>query len=262
MEKENENLLKLKIDIQVKDDVSFMELATLFDKEDFLNLLPLLRKEYGIDKTMSIDAYYSLVDTFTDEEKYKINFSKYKNPKQLIEHVRENSLGKLDPTRLVDRYQLVDVESNILCYIFHRPPNFAEAIKHAIFCGVVNDSSLHTTAVSIVENDRLLTTVSDFGLPQVAITVTPSTTDKELEAAMSVARTLYQTDPRLSYYKPRTDLINKIRVYRQWFWMHIDGKKYTEIADLWAEKDDAEFAYLDDNRVGKSIRFYKKLLTQ
>jgi hypothetical protein len=259
----NEDLLKLKIDIQVENDTSFLELATLLDKPEFLHLLPTLRKEYDIKKLTSIDDFYSTVDAFTLNEDFKINFSKYENSKQLIAYAKDNSSGHGDPERPMDKYQLIDTESNLLCYLFKRPPYFDEPIKHAIYCGMVNDSSMRTTSVMVVEGDRLYSTVSEFSLPSIAILVSPATTDRVIKDAMSVARTLYKTDKRLSYYKPRTDKANKIRNYREWYWMHLGGMKYVDIADEWSNRPDIDStdSGIDDNRILKGINYYTKLLS-
>lgn len=258
------DLLDLKINIKSRIDSSYLELSILLDKPEFLDLLPQLRKEYGVDRLLDldIDNYYSLLNTFRDEQDFKINFSKYKNAKQLIAYMKENSDIHANPKRLMDRYQLIDTEANLLCYIFRRPPFFAEAIKHAIYCGTVNDASLRTTSAEVVENDRLLSSVSEFGLPRVIISVSSTTTDIELKSAMRVARTLYKTDKRLSYYKPRTDKANKIRTYREWYWMHLSGMRYVDIADEMAKSDDPDLAGLDDNRILKAVNYYKKLLAQ
>ncbi len=262
MRMKNEDLLKLKIDIQVKDDTNFLELAILVDNPSFLELLPLLRKEYGVSKLVGIDDFYNMTESLSDEQKYRINFSKYQNNKQLAEYVKENTIGNIDPKRLMDKFQLIDTEANLISYFFRRPQYFSEAIKHAIFCGVVDDTSYRTTSVTIVEDNRLFNSVADFQLPQVAVLISPSTTDRMAQEAIQIARTLYKTDKRLSYYKPRTDIVNKIKAYREWYWMHLTGMSYEKITESLVKSDNDDFVEFDYNRVGKSIRFYKKLLTQ
>ncbi|KKT47425.1 MAG: hypothetical protein UW37_C0008G0025 [Candidatus Gottesmanbacteria bacterium GW2011_GWA2_44_17] len=57
-----EDLSKLKIDIQTKDDTSFLELAIFFDKPEFLQMLPQFRKDYGIDPLIKSDKFYDKID--------------------------------------------------------------------------------------------------------------------------------------------------------------------------------------------------------
>lgn len=258
-----DDLLKLKIEILAENDTNFMEIATLVDKPEFLSLLPLLRKEYGINgEKVNLDNYDKNLDLIANSnEMHRINFSKYKDSKQLLEYTKEHIYlfnEKVD----METYPAFDTEMLLMCYLFRRPPIFSSVIFDAVLCGTVGDYSYRTTKVVVNDSDHLFLSVSDLALPHISILVSPNSSDREIIEAGRIAKTLYKTDRRLNYYKPRTDLVNKARIYRQWYWMYIGGKKYTEIADSWADKADAEFADLDDNRVGKSIRFYKKLLTQ
>lgn len=259
----NDDLIKLKIEILAEDDTNFMEIATLVDKPEFLSLLPLLRKEYGInEEEVNLDNYDKNLDLITNNNKtHFINFSKFRDPKQLFEYTKEH-VYLFNEKVGMETYPAFDTEMLLMCYLFRRPPIFSSVCFDAVLCGTVGDYSYRTTKVVVNDSNNQFTSVSDLALPYVSILVSPNSSDREIVEAGRIAKTLYKTDERLNYYKPRTDLVNKVRIYRQWYWMHIGGKKYTEIADSWADKADAEFADLDDNRVGKSIRFYKKLLTQ
>ena len=53
----NEDLLNLQIEIHTKNDTNFLELSILFDKPDFLQMLPQFRKDYGIEQLVKLDKY-------------------------------------------------------------------------------------------------------------------------------------------------------------------------------------------------------------
>lgn len=261
----NKGIQQLRIDIRATDETNFLELAILLDKPEFLDLLPQLRKEYGANNLANTEDYYSLSESFSEDKKSKINFSKYKNSKHLIEYAQKNRgyIFDEDPTDEMEMKQLLDTEASLLCYLFKRPPYFAEPIKQAILCGAVDDYILRSTSVHIVERDNLLTTTACFQLPQVAILISPTTTDKVIKDTIRVARILYKTDKRLSYYKPRTDKVTKIKDYRSWYWMHLSGMRYVDIANEWSVRDDIDpsDSGIDDNRVLKGVIYYKRLLS-
>lgn len=258
---DNKDLLKLKVDVFARDDANFMEMALLVDKPDFLRLLPQIRKEYGVELIVSPEDYDKNFDLVSDDSKtHRINFSKYANPKLLREYTNEHVLGDKVEDGL-DIYQAFDTEMLLLCYIFKRPPIFDSVCRYAVLSGEVNDVSYRTTKVIVTDENNTLISVSELGLPHVVIAVSPNSTDRELLQAGREAKTLYKTDKRLSFYKPRTDLASKIRNYRDWYWDHLSGMGYVEIAKKWADKDDVDFTAIDDNRILKGVSYYTKLLS-
>lgn len=259
----NEDLVKLKIDIQTNDDTNFLELAILLDKPKFLRLLPQLRKDYGIERLIDLKDYYRKTDSFKNSKKAKLNFSKYQNSKKLIEYARKNNTGFDDIEDEMDLFQLLDTETNLLCYIFKRPPYFSESIKQAILCNAVNDDCFKTTSVEVIEHDAVLSTTGSFQLPQVAILISPTSTDIKIENAIYSARKLFRTDRRLSYYKPRTDKVDRICSYREWYWQKIEGKKLVDIAKDWLSRPDVDpnDSGSDASVISKGISRYKNLLS-
>src|SRR3989338_6127681 len=251
----NEDLLHLKVDIQTKDDTNFLELAILLDKPEFLKLLPKLRKKYQVNELIDIQRYTQTLDTFENSKRSRLDLSMYENSKELIEFAKKNSTAFESIEDEMDLFQLLDTEANILCYIFRRPPYFTDPIKQAILCGVVNDDLFHTTSVETIEHDTLLSTAGSFQLPQIAIVISPTSTDIKIKEKVRQARELYKTDKRLTYYKPRTDKANKIRAYREWYWQRLAGKKYSEISDHWANElnIDSSNSDYDENRVYKGV---------
>ena len=251
----NEDLLKLKIDIQTNNDTSFLELAIFFDKPEFLQMLPQFRRDYGIDKLIDPNKYLEKINEL-DQKTGKINFSKYQKPKELIKTAKDNQWNIEEE---MDLYQRLDTEANIVCYQFKRPPCFVEAVKQAIFCGSVEGDWLGTTSVEVIESGIPLS-ASSFQLPQLAILISPTSTYETLKSSFQIAQTLYKTDPKLSYFRPRVDFVNNIRKYRFCYWERLTGKTYEKIADDWVNKQLPKEDMTTYLEVMRGVKIYNKLL--
>jgi hypothetical protein len=255
-------LLDLKIEIGAKSDTSFQELCLLFDKSEFLDLLPVLRRDLGIREIVGpeefIDEAYD--KPFNSKEKKKINLSKYKGVEEIKKFIEKNEsfFGSGGIEKEMDMYQLVATEIDLICIRFNRPPYFGEAIRQAIYCGMTVDESFHPTSAEIIENSNAYATASYFKLPQAAIFVSPTSTYEDVKSALRQINDLYSTEKSLSYYRPRVDIIPNIKKYREWYWERIKGKTYQIIADEWVEKFENETTtYLD---ILKAVKTYEKLL--
>lgn len=250
-------LQDLKIDIRASKDISYQELALLFDKPSFLNMLPSLRREYRVVNLVPADEYQDCLDnTICGEhgfEQAKMNLSKYTKLKKLKEAVPDFYDILKDETE----YPVVlENECYLLCYEFNRPPYFFDAIRQSIFCDAVTGNNLSPTKAVLIEPNTLW-----FGatLPPMAIFVSPTSTYEDVKEEFRKAKELMKTDKRLSYYQPRTDLTPNIRKYREWYWERIKGKTYQQISNEWEKKHNNETGttYLD---VLKAVRIYEKLL--
>jgi hypothetical protein len=258
------DLNKLRIEILTNNDRNFLELAILFDKPEFLEYLPKIRKKYSINSLHRLEEYEQLLDKHFKSNESKFDFSTYENAKELIEYANKNVVWyeEIEDTGMT-MYQQLDTDASILCHLFHRPPYFAEPIKQAILCGAVNGDLFDTTSSTIVEQDMLYSTTGHFQLPQVAILISPTSTDIQIKEQVRRARKLFATNEKLSYYKPRIDKANKIRAYREWYWKHLEGKTYVQISTEWMDNPNIENtdSGSDDNRVLKGVAYYKKLLS-
>jgi len=260
----DEDLLKLRIDIRAKNNLAFQEIALLVDKTEFLQLLPLLRKDFGIKELVSLGKFMDKAydEPFYSKERKKVNFSKYKNANKLKEFAKDNEImatsGGLEEE--MDLFQLIATEVNLVCMQFQRPPYFADMVRQAIFCGAANEDCFKSTSAQVIEKDVAFSTAGYFQLPQMAIFISPTTTYEELKIAFREANGLYNTDKRLIYYLPRVDTVSNIRKYRLWYWERLKGKKYQQMADEWFEKHETEA--ITDIDVIKGVRTYKKLLSR
>jgi hypothetical protein len=263
MKMKYEDLARLKIDVQTNNDRNFLELAILFDKPEFLEYLPKIRKKYKIDPLIKIEEYDQLMDKYFKSEESKFDFSTYENAKELINYANKNvvwyeEIEDADMTK----YQKLDTDAAILCYLFHRPPYFAYPIKQAILCGAVNGDLFATTSNTIVEQDTLYSTTGQFQLPQVAVLISLTSTDIEIKEQIRRARDLFKTDPKLSYYIPRIDQVNQIRLYREWYWKTLADIKNTKILAEWVKNPNRDpNSDMDESRISKGISHYRTLLS-
>lgn len=255
------DLARLKVEIHTTNDRNFLELAILFDKPEFLAYLPKIRAKYGFEPTTP-DQYRAIQEKLEQSEETKFDFSSYDNPHELIDFVNDNAVWGNDVEHeLTDNYKHLITDTNILCYLFHRPPNFADAIEEAILGGDVDGDIFKSTSFAVIENDMISSTPGYFQLPQAAILITPTSTDNDIKEQAQKIRGMYQSDNRLSYYMPRIDKVNKIRAYREWYWQHLAGKTYAQISSDWMENsNDPSDSGSDENRVLKGVAHYKKLL--
>lgn len=258
-----EDLSKLKIGIKTINDRNFLELAILFDKPEFLEYLPKLREKYQISSLVNLERYLQLMDEFSNSKETKFDFLTYSNAGELVEYANKNAVW-LETIQEEDmtKYQQLETEASILCYLFKRPPSFSDPIKQAIVSGSVNGNLFDTTSVTIVEQDMISSTTGHFQLPQVAVLISPTSTDIEIKEQVQHARQLFKTDNKLSYYKQRVDKVNKIRAYREWYWQHLAGKTYVQISTEWMDNsNDPSDSGSDENRILKGVAYYKKLLS-
>jgi len=248
-------LQDLKIDIRASKDINYQELALLFDKPAFLNMLPKLRETYSVPNLISLEEYR---EYFTDGDpgsswanEAKADLSKYSK----LNDLKKNFSALLDSINTTEFPVVLEDECYLLCYEFNRPPHFYRAIRQAIFCETVTDDDFRPTEAVIIEANSLW---FDTCLPPVAIFVSPTTTYDDIKEEFRKAKEMMKTDKRLSYYQPRTDLTPNIRKYRHWYWERIKGKTHQQIADEWLEKHETEnTTYLD---VLKAVKTYEKLL--
>lgn len=262
MSMKNEDLIRLKIGIQADNDRNFLELAILFDKPEFLQYLPKIRNKYYIDTLIKPENFWQQMDEYNESKESKFDFSIYDNATALIEYGNKNSIWTSEiQNEQLTTYQHLDTDANILCYIFHRPPHFANLITEAIVCGIVDGNMFRTTSSEVIENNLATQTTAPFQLPFAAIVLSPTSTDIEIKEQIRKARNLYKTDSRLKYYVPRIDQVNQIRLYRDWYWKSLANKQNTEILKEWADDPSRDpNTDMDESRISKGIASYKNLL--
>ena len=252
-------LQDFKIDIKTDNDVYYQELAFLFDKPAFIDLLPDLRRTYFVPNLFSVDDFDDELDTHLHDthfqETVKANLAKYSKIDELEESFPDFYEFISNKN---DMPIMLDAECNLICFEFNRPTYFVEAIEQAIFCGAVDDKHFKPTEAKIVNFGEMGAWET---FERVAIFVSPTSTYEEVKEEFRKAKELMKTDKRLSYYRPRVDVTPNTRKYREWYWEWIGGKTYLKIADEWMAKHNDEIA-TTDLEVLKAVKIYTNLLTR
>lgn len=257
----NEDLLKLKIEVIVEKDIAYQEMAVLLDKPEFLQLLPLLRKEYLIDKFIPL---YKFMDYFYDEYSKKhnnngINLGKYKKIRSFKKSFPEQYEFITNKTEIEGLGTRIELECSLLCYEFNRPYLFSDIIKQAILCNRVDDY-FYWTAKPHTIDPLLESVVPEVALPQASILVTPTATYEDVKKAFRFIKKMIKEDKEFSYYRPGTQFVNNIREYRQWYWERFRGKKFGIIADEYVESKLPAQYNTTEHDVIRGVAIYEKLL--
>lgn len=255
-------LLDFKIDIQTDNNIHYQELSLLFDKPQFLDLLPDLRRTYKVNRFFPLGSFeeelHNRIFSERGMEIVKVNLSKYSKAKELRKSFPDFYGFLSDGNNAMP--EMLDAECHLICFEFNRPPYFVEAIEQAIFCGAVNNTLFKPTEAKVVNFGEMGAWPT---LERVAVFLSPTSTYEDVKKEFRKAKGLIQNDPRLSYYQPRTDTVNNIREYRLWYWQRLEGKSYADISSDWMEKNTETGPFdpgSDENFVLKGVHKYQQLL--
>lgn len=263
------DLLDLKINITCKNDIAYMDCALLLDKPEFLELLPYMRKKYGISALIPYKDYLKWYTKKIDEDSKIIEdfMEKNEDPKPVrVSKFDDISTKTLD---LPTYTSLFEQETDGICRKFKRPSYFASIIRYAIVCGEVGDDSYKHTRVEIFPDSEL--TPDDNPLPEVRINITPMTTLRDIKKVFeeNVPEIFEQNKKLLNYYyKMKNRKSANIRRDREWYWRNIRGEGYTKIALSETspsereqyKKDRSRFWIPEYGLVKQAIRRYKRYL--
>lgn len=214
------DLLDLKVKISCKNDIAYMDCALLLDKPEFLELLPDLRKRYGIKKLLDLSEYHDWIMKKYDETPKKVK----KMPSRSIFDTR--NILDLDSVALQ-----LDEEAENISRHFQRPSYFSNIIQHAIVCGEVSDMSYRHTKIGIFP--EYIIDGDHNPLPEIAITITPMTTLKDVQEVFeNNVPQIFEDNKKILkyYYKMKNRKSSNIRRDREWYWRNLKGEGYTKIA--------------------------------
>lgn len=189
-----------RIDIEIKDNKEFGDVAFLVDKHAFLNAIEDLRKKWNI-KSLSPS-------------------NKFKDWQQ----------------KLFDKgyrkYEEFEIDIRDLRIRFNRPETFDEVISYALVCGEIPDEIYNSTYYEVesgVLPERLQSKTT-----RVAIYITPQSQQEDVLRAFSeVKKRIFKArndgyDAFFSLYDK--DEITNIKRDREWYWRNLEGESYKKIA--------------------------------
>jgi len=262
MKIENEDLLKLKIDIRCKNIVAYQDIAYLVDKPEFLSLLPELRAKYRIKKLIpptkfggwllgkikkDLDIYGAKRKMVLDAERFFGSKAKEPTNKELFDSL--------------PYHQRFDWETVFLTRKFNRPSYLRSIIQRAIVCGVVDDGGWQPTYATVLPPEL---PVLDSDLPEVVIVVSPMTkiTDVERVFKEEVPKIFKQEKWKFKY-RPmaKKDPAENIVRDRNWYWLSLEGKEPGDIYESeFCNSDNPKLKDVNIESISKAIARYKEKL--
>ena len=266
-----------KIEIALEDNVAFAHVATLIDKQGFINDVETIRQKYGIEnpleRTLKAFQDHFLViagltlgefkrdtQTVINSDGFEVLFG---NLDKLLEYLTENH-DELDddPTAFkkvlsLENQFLEEVKALVRKHKYY--PIFDTVALQAI---VFNEVSYFMTVYPILISELLSNyDAKEFDKnrdAEMAIFVTPFSTEKDLKLALETVKKdlinlLGENYP--SYVDLPKDIISNIKRNREWYWWnHSSNKKRLGYRKI-SEQTDTNI-----ETVKSAIRSYKNLL--
>lgn len=266
-----------KIDILIKDNKEFGDVAFLVDKPTFLKAVERLRKKWGLDKLIALNKFKEWTNGLFYKRETK------QKEQEILRSQPTDHLSDVDLEVFKEQIERVMPDVDFECDVrdlriqFNRPETFDKAIAYAIVCGIIPDGVYKSTYWA-----------HDFSTPapirlqdrtsRVAIYVTPQSQKQDvLEAFKEVREGVLKSrsdgyDPFFSLYDK--DEVTNIKRDRDWYWLYLEEQKsgrgiYERITDRWNKMcpdpgldphDNCHYCVNDINIFQQAVRRYKKSL--
>jgi len=227
------------IDISIKDNWKYGEIAFLVDREDFLKDVKKARKELGVTKLVP----YKKVNSWTHKQyEQEIKDDQIKKGKYSRGTVYLMPAGK------------VDIKIENLLAKYRKPPTFFLPILYSILSGTVTDSEYSITAYCEIIYPEI--SVPE---PKVAIIIHPETKPKEIEKLFKTKIPEALDEYKKYILKTKRippDTISNIERDRHWYWLKEKGLSYTQVHKRVEKEGEA----ITRDGVIKAIKQYKERL--
>ena len=221
----NKFTLDDKVEIVVDNIYKFQEIACLVDSPRFISEAKLIKEEIGLDDPI-INLETGFVDLFSSWEKIYDNWSFRNEAKSIrLEAWTKGILRKFN------------------CSSYLR-----DAVVQAILFNMV---------VSYSGIIKVLDENSKFTGSTIAIMPTSHTTYEEIKGALREAKKLMKSNSGTYKSEDTKDTVSTIKKYREWYWKHVLGMTFQEIADEWNDKTGSDISY---TVVAKDINTYQNML--
>lgn len=221
----NKFTLDDKVEIVVDNIYRFQEIACLVDSPRFISEGTLLKEELGIDAPI-VNFQARFVDLFSHWDKIYNEWT-----------TKNETKGK----------RLEEWTKRIL-----KRFNCSNHLREAVI-----QSILFNMVVSYSGVIKILDKNSKFDEPTIAMIPTPHTTYEEIKEALREAKKLMGSIPSVYKSEEPKDTTPAVKRYRDWYWKHVLGMTFKEIADEWNDTTGSNITY---TVVAKDINTYQNML--
>lgn len=222
-----------KIEILIKNNKDFGDVAFLVDKSEFLEAISKLRSKWRIKNLLPLNKFVEWEQKLFDEREIK-QAEQQKLAKQLPSNISDSELEWLQE-KVARVMPDVDFECDVrdIRIRFNKPETFDKAISYAVVCGTIPDGIYKSTYWRVDPSASPPLRLQDRTI-RIAIYVTPQSQNEEVLQALREIRTRVFKD-RNDGYTPFFSLYNKdeisnIKRDRHWYWENLNGKSYQDIA--------------------------------
>lgn len=223
-----EDLLSLKVTIGCKNKLAYQDCAYLVDKPEFLLSLPSLRRKYNINDFIPIDKFddWWLSKIKDDLDEYGTNGKLLTEAKRLFSNPN-NKPSTNEIFESLPYHKRFDLETKLLTRHYQRPGYFHLAIKHAIVCNQVDDSSWEPTYADVIPWEL---PIDEYLMPEVVVVLSPMTRRNDVLKSFADAKKLFNENKNLRYL----DVIKRVKSdeivrNRRWYWKSLEGKSPGDI---------------------------------
>jgi hypothetical protein len=258
----------MKIEINTENPYVFFKIASLIDREDFLQDLKSLRIKLNLEKNIP----RATVVEYILKSLPKKQVAEIRLMKERFKKVFPNPV--ISPNNLwpMNKY---DEAIQILLNKYQKSTHYFEVIRYALFSGAVEeiDYNLKGRANNYIKTNNNIYVVlpSPFDSQyfnntinlepyEMGLIITPEITKDDYNKAWNLINEYRKEHPKVS---PR-DIRPKVIKARKWYWMNKsrenggDGMSYITIATKEYGKEQA--LYSEEERVRKAIKSYEKML--
>lgn len=221
-----------KIDIQIKDNKEFGDVAFLVDKPAFLKVVERLRKKWGFKQLITPDKFNEWKYGLFDKREGKLK------EQEVLRKLPYDHLSDADLDLWNEKIKRVMPDIDFECDVrdlrieFKKPETFDQAIAYAIVCGVIPDGIYRSTYYEI-EIPTIPERLQD-RTTHVAIYVTPQSQQADVLKVLSeIKKRVFKGrgdgyDPFFSLYNK--DEVTNIQRDRRWYWRNLQGQGPHDIA--------------------------------
>lgn len=230
-----------RIEIRIKDNWKFCEVAFLVDRDDFLRDIGMARKSLGVMKLIPYNELIKWTSAESIRTTKKTKFRKIKSDYFENKYVVPAGKSEIIVDELKKKYR--------------KAHNFWPVIESAMLAGVVTKDEFSISAYcKVIYPEDYELSVTE---PDLAIIISPDTKLNDIEELFktNIPEAVDEYKDLVLRTKRRTpDTISNIKRDREWYWLKHQGLSYSKIEDMAKPK-------VSKDVVIKAIKQYKARLS-